>query len=84
MLLDIRRLPALDAVDDHHAAPEGQRHAGERQRGSRGGRVGTLEQLHPAAVGARFGERAQVRAAGGDRRVVIAADQVQRPELGHA
>ena len=81
---DVGVLPALDAVGDHEAPAERERHRAER-RGDRVRRAGVaLEQLDAAGAALALGHRAQPRAALGDAAVVVAVDQVGGAEGGHA
>ena len=82
-LLDLGLLPALDALDQDHAAPHHQRHRRQRPRDAlRAGRL-ALQRLHAVGPAIAFGQRAQARAALGDRAVIVAVNQIRGLELGH-
>ena len=83
VLLDLGLLPALDPVDDDHAAADRERHRAQRQRhAGRGARL-AVEHFDAGRVALLLGQRLQPRAALGDGAVVVAVDQVGGLQLGH-
>jgi hypothetical protein len=76
-------LPALDAVGDHEATAERERHRVQRRdHGFRRARI-AFEQLDAAGAGLALGHRAQPHPALADAAVVVAVDQVRRTEGRH-
>ena len=83
VLLDLPLLPALDAVDDDHAAADRERHRAQRQRHTGGGAGLAVEHFDAGRVPLLLGQRLQPRAPLGDRAVVVAVDQVRGLQLCH-
>ena len=81
--LDVRVLPALDAVDDDEAPADRERHGGKRAGDCLGRRGVALVAFQAAATRLALGERSQPGAALADAPVVVAVDEVGGLELGH-